>query len=207
MGPNINSPGNEKSPFIHPDGKTLYFASDGWMGLGGYDIFYSRLNDDGTWSTPVNLGYPINTPDDEVGFLVSTDGTHGYFASNKYNGKGGWDLYSFDLYKDAQPEKVLFLKGTVKSETEVESPRAKIELKNVETKGISEIPLDSNTGNYVAVAPFNTDYVMTVKRPGFVDETRYISRIDSTFKTPEETGYPDRTDRIAQIVPDQQRLF
>jgi outer membrane protein OmpA-like peptidoglycan-associated protein len=186
MGPNINSTGNEKSPFIHPDGKTLYFSSDGWMGLGGYDIFYSRLNDDGTWSKPVNIGYPINSPDDEVGFLVSTDGSQGYFASNKFNGKGGWDLYSFDLYKEAQPEKVLFLKGTVKSETEVETGRAKIELKNVETKKISEIPLDSNTGNYVAVAPFNSDYIMTVKKAGYVYETRYIARIDSTFKTPKQ---------------------
>jgi outer membrane protein OmpA-like peptidoglycan-associated protein/tetratricopeptide (TPR) repeat protein len=187
MGPNINSTGNEKSPFIHPDGKTLYFSSDGWMGLGGYDIFYSRLQDDGSWSKPVNLGYPINSPDDEVGFLVSTDGTSGYFASNKFNGKGGWDLYSFDLYKEARPEKVLFLKGTVKPEAENETMgRAKIELKNVETKTISEIPLDSNTGNYVAVAPFNTDYIMTVKKEGYVYETRYIARIDSTFKTPKQ---------------------
>lgn len=186
LGPNINTTGNEKSPFIHPDGKTLYFSSDGWMGMGGYDIFYSRLNEDGSWSKPVNLGYPINSPDDEVGFLVSTDGTHGYFASNKFNGKGGWDIYSFELYKEAQPEKVLFLKGTVKSETEPETGKAKIELKNVETKTISEIPLDSNTGNYVAVAPFNSDYIMTVKKPGYVYETRYISRIDSTFKTPRQ---------------------
>jgi outer membrane protein OmpA-like peptidoglycan-associated protein/tetratricopeptide (TPR) repeat protein len=186
LGPDINSTGNEKSPFIHPDGKTLYFSSDGWMGLGGYDIFYSRLSDDGSWSKPVNLGYPINSPDDEVGFLVSTDGTKGYFASNKFNGKGGWDLYSFDLYQDARPEKVLFLKGTVKSETESETGNAKIELKNVETKTISEIPLDSNTGNYVAVAPFNSDYIMTVKKAGYVYETRYISRIDSTFKTPKK---------------------
>lgn len=186
LGPNINTTGNEKSPFIHPDGKTLYFSSDGWMGLGGYDIFYSRLNNDGSWSKPVNLGYPINSPDDEVGFLVSTDGAHGYFASNKYNGKGGWDLYSFDLYKEAQPEKVLFLKGTVKSETEAETGKARMELKNVETKKISEIPLDTNTGNYVAVAPFNSDYIMTVKKAGYVYETRYISRIDSTFKTPKQ---------------------
>jgi len=87
MGPAINSKGNEKSPFIHPDGKTLYFSSDGWIGLGGYDIFYSRMNYNGIWSKPTNLGYPINSPDDEVGFFVSTDGTKGFFASNKYNGK------------------------------------------------------------------------------------------------------------------------
>ena len=180
LGPVINSKGNEKSPFIHPDGKTLYFSSDGWVGLGGYDIFYSRLNDNGTWSKPKNIGYPINSPDDEVGFFVSTDGSRGFFASNKYNGKGGWDLYTFNLYDDARPERILFLKGTVRDENTTEPVKARIELKNVDTKKISEIPLDTTTGNYVAVAPYNYDYVMTVKKEGFVYETKYISKVDST---------------------------
>jgi outer membrane protein OmpA-like peptidoglycan-associated protein/tetratricopeptide (TPR) repeat protein len=184
LGPSINSSGNEKSPFIHPDGKTLYFSSDGWLGLGGYDIFYSRLNDDGTWSTPVNIGYPINSPDDEVGFFVSTDGQKGYFASNKLKGVGGWDLYSFDLYEKAKPGKVLFVSGTVKAESETEMARTRIELKNMETKKISEIPLDSITGKYVAVAPFNNDYIMTVKREGYVYETRYIAKVDSIYRMP-----------------------
>ncbi len=184
LGPTINSRGNEKSPFIHPDGKTLYFSSDGWMGLGGYDIFYSRLKDDSTWSKPVNLGYPINSTEDEVSFFVSTDGTKGFFASNKFQGKGGWDLYSFDLYPEARPEKTMFLKGTIKSESEVEPVKAKILLKNVNTLKTSEIPMDSTTGNYVTVAPFNNDYIMTVKKEGYVYESRYISQHDSVYKTP-----------------------
>jgi outer membrane protein OmpA-like peptidoglycan-associated protein/tetratricopeptide (TPR) repeat protein len=184
IGPSINSSGNEKSPFIHPDGKTLYFSSDGWLGLGGYDIFYSRLNDDGTWSTPVNIGYPINSPDDEVGFFVSTDGRKGYFASNKLKGVGGWDLYSFDLYEKAKPGKVLFVSGTVTAETEFQMANTRIELKNMETKKISEIPLDSITGKYVAIAPFNNDYIMTVKKEGYVYETRYIAKIDSIYRMP-----------------------
>jgi len=184
LGPSINSTGNEKSPFIHPDGKTLYFSSDGWLGLGGYDIFYARLNDDGTWSKPVNIGYPINSPDDEVGFFVSTDGQKGYFASNKLKGMGGWDLYSFDLYEKAKPGKVLFVSGTVTAETETQMANTRIELKNMETKKISEIPLDSITGKYVAVAPFNNDYIMTVKKEGYVYETRYIAKVDSMYRMP-----------------------
>jgi len=180
MGPTINSKGNEKAPFIHPDGRTLYFSSDGWIGLGGYDIFYSRMNDNGSWSKPKNLGYPINSPDDEVGFFVSTDGSKGFFASNKYKGMGGWDLYSFNLYEDARPERILFLKGTVRYENTDEPIRARIELKNVETKIVSEIPMDTNTGNYVAVAPYNNDYVMTVKKADYVYETKYIARVDSS---------------------------
>ena len=184
LGPTINSKGNEKSPFIHPDGKTLYFSSDGWMGLGGYDIFYSRLKNDSTWSKPLNLGYPINSPEDEVGFFVSTNGAKGFFASNKFKGKGGWDLYSFDLYPEARPEKTMFLKGNIKSESEIEPIKAKILLKNVNTKQTSEIPMDTTTGNYVTVAPFNNDYIMTVKKEGYVYESRYISQHDSAYNTP-----------------------
>jgi outer membrane protein OmpA-like peptidoglycan-associated protein len=154
------------------------------MGLGGYDIFYTKLDEKGGWQKPVNIGYPINSPDDELGFFVSTDGTQGFFSSNKYNGKGGWDLYSFDLYDAIRPERVLFIKGNVKSESTLEPLKARIELQNLETKRTSEIPMDTLTGNYVAVAPFNSDYIMTVKKAEHVYESKYISRVDSVFKTP-----------------------
>jgi len=184
LGALINTAGNEKSPFIHPDGRTLYFSSDGLMGMGGYDVFFSRLDEKGVWTKPLNIGYPINSPDDEVGFFVSTDGTLGFFASNKFNGKGGWDLYSFSLYDKARPERVLFIKGNVRSESPAEPLKARIELKNVETKKISEIPMDTLTGDYVAIAPFTNDYVMTIKKADHVHESRYISRVDSIFRTP-----------------------
>ncbi len=184
MGPLINTRGNEKSPFIHPDGQTLYFSSDGLMGVGGYDIFFTKIHDDNTIDKPQNLGYPINSPEDEVGFFVSTDGTRGFFASNKFHGKGGWDLYAFDLYDAARPEKVLFIKGSVKDEQSAEPVKARIELRNLETKKISEIPLDTNTGKYVAVRPFKNDYVMTIKKEGYVYESKYIAKSDSEFRAP-----------------------
>jgi outer membrane protein OmpA-like peptidoglycan-associated protein/tetratricopeptide (TPR) repeat protein len=184
LGALINSTGNEKSPFLHPDEKTLYFSSDGWMGLGGYDIFYAKQDDHGIWTKPKNIGYPINSPDDEVGFFVSTDGMQGFFASNKFNGMGGWDLYSFELYDAARPDKVLLIKGNIKSEYSTEPIKAHIELKNLDTKKISNIPMDSITGNYVAVAPFSSDYIMTVKKEGHVYESKYIAKVDSMFKLP-----------------------
>ena len=109
------TPKNEKSPFIHSDSQTLYFASDGLPNLGGYDIFYSK-NDDDTkaWIEPVNIGYPINTTADEIGLFVSLNGKRAYFNSNKLKGVGGWDLYEFDLYESARPEKVALLKGVLK---------------------------------------------------------------------------------------------
>ncbi len=184
LGPVINSTGNEKSPFIHTDSQTLYFSSDGWMGLGGYDIFYSKLNEDDSWKIPKNIGYPINSQDDDVGFFVSTDGHYGYFASNKFEGFGGWDLYSFDLYEEARPEKVLFLKGIINDPERKGFKNTIVELKNIESKRIKEIPVDTLTGEYVTVVPFKNDYIMTVKKKGYVQESKYISKINPQFAKP-----------------------
>lgn len=193
MGKPVNSSGNEKSPFIHPDNHTLYFSSEGHMGMGGYDIFYSRLGEDGKWGKPKNIGYPINSIHDDVGFFVSTDGHYGYFASNKYQGVGGWDVFYFDLYPEARPEKVLLVKGELKIESQdqeedgsmIREPlNAKIELKNVNTRRITEIPVDSLTGEYAAVVLFKNDYIMTVKKEGFGYESRYIAQEDTTFREP-----------------------
>ena len=184
LGPVINSTGNEKSPFIHTDSQTLYFSSDGWMGLGGYDIFYAKLNENDSWTTPKNIGYPINSQDDDVGFFVSTDGHYGYFASNKFEGFGGWDLYSFDLYEEARPEKVLFLKGIINDPEHKGFKNTIVELKNIESKRIKEIPVDTLTGEYVTVVPFKNDYVMTVKKKGYVQESKYLSKINPQFAKP-----------------------
>jgi len=184
LGAPINTSGNEKSPFIHPDNHTFYFASDGQMGLGGYDIFYAKLTEDGKWGKARNIGFPINTAEDEVSFFVSTDGHYGYFASNKYQGAGGWDIFSFDLYPEARPEKVLFVKGELKDEEKKEPVQAKIELKNAKTKKVTEIPVDSITGEYAAVVLFRNDYIMTVKKEGYGYESKYIADVDSTSSEP-----------------------
>ncbi|MCX6273534.1 MAG: OmpA family protein [Bacteroidetes bacterium] len=184
LGAPINTPGNEKSPFIHPDNRTLYFSSDGHTGMGGYDIFFSRLGEDGKWGKPKNIGYPINSTSDDVGFTVSTDGHYGYFASNKLKGIGGWDIFSFDLYPEARPEQVLLVKGEVKNETTRDPVKAKIELKNVSTRKVTEIPVDSITGEYAAVVLFKNDYIMTVKKEGFGFESKYIAKEDTAFIQP-----------------------
>jgi hypothetical protein len=92
LGPKINTSGNEKSPFFHSDGQTLYFSSSGHLGYGGYDIYLSKLSSDTGWAVPKNIGYPINSEKDDLGFFVSTDGKYGYFASDKLKGNGGWDV-------------------------------------------------------------------------------------------------------------------
>ena len=184
MGEPINTEGNEKSPFIHTDSQTLYFSSDGHKGLGDYDIFYSRKNEENKWKFPINIGYPINSFDDDLGFFASTDGQNGYYASNRFDENNSWNLYSFPLYKKAQPQKILFIKGKVEIENDNEFNDARIQLKNVHTRSITEIPIDKNTGKYVAAVLFKDDQVLTIKKEGYVYSSRYLSIKDSTLLQP-----------------------
>lgn len=178
----FNTNGNDKSPFIHPDGKTIYFSSDSLQGMGGFDIYMCKRRPDNSWGDPVNLGYPINTEGDEVGFFVSTDGTRGYYASNKLSGSGGYDIYSFEMPSDKRPEKVLLVKGQLKNDNEDIPLAAKIELRNLATSELADIDYDSLTGKYASVVLFDADYIMTVKQEGYAYNSQYFSSEDTTLK-------------------------
>lgn len=100
LGSVINTPGTEMAPFLHLDGKTLYFSSNTHVGMGGFDLFVSRRNEEGEWSEPVNLGYPINTPGDEINFIVAADGHTALISSFREEGLGGYDIYTFQLEEE-----------------------------------------------------------------------------------------------------------
>lgn len=189
LGKTINTKGHEKSPFIHSDSETLYFTSGdaeqsmdgepalGHKGIGGFDIFYTRKDENGNWMKPTNIGYPINSEKDEVSFFVSTNAKTAYFSSNELDvGIGGWDLYSFDLYKEARPEAMTILKGNTTTDDEKLSRKSKIELKNVKTKEVTEVPVDSVSGQFVAVVESNQDYIMTVKGEDAAFNSTYIPK-------------------------------
>jgi outer membrane protein OmpA-like peptidoglycan-associated protein len=159
------------------------------MGLGGYDIFLSKIQSTGKWSTPKNIGYPINTQADEISFFVSTDGKLGYFSSNKLNGVGGWDLFSFELYPEARPEKVLFVTGDVKDKNNNEPVRAKVELINAVTKQITEIPVDTVTGKYAIAVVFKNDYIMTVQKDGYAYDSKYFAQKDTAIEKPIKVNF------------------
>ena len=154
------------------------------MGYGGYDIYLSKLSSDTGWAVPKNIGYPINSEKDDLGFFVSTDGKYGYFASDKLKGNGGWDVYSFELYKEARPERVLFVSGALKDENNNIIADAKVEIKNARTKEVTEVVVDSATGKYVAVVAFNDDHIITVKQPGKAFTSQYFSKSDTSIGKP-----------------------
>ncbi len=203
----INTAGNEKTPFLHPDSKTLYFSSDGLPGMGGYDIFYSRQDSNGEWGTPVNIGYPINTEADEVGFFVSTDGQKGYFASNSIAGSGGYDIYSFDLHLKARPEKVLFIKGDLRDENNDPPTNAKIELKNTTTKQVFDVEYDTITGRYTSVVTFDNDFILTVKKQGYAFNSEYFSKEDTTLREPKKVNLDLRKNEIGKAYTLNNILF
>lgn len=167
----INTNRDEKTPFLHGDNKTLYYSSNGFTGLGGQDIYVSRLSDEGKWSKPVNLGYPINSEADDVGLFVSTLGNKAYFATNRIS--DNWDIFEFDLYEEVRPNKVILVKGGI--ENFEKGDDSKIELKNIKTKQIETININEETGKYAAIiSNMEDDYLLTVKQKGYAYETKYI---------------------------------
>lgn len=180
LGAPVNTKGNEETPFIHPDGRTLYFTTDGHIGMGGKDIFYTRMADDGTWSLPINLGYPINTANDELGLIVGASGTTAYYASDRDGGQGNLDLYSFELYADARPTPVTYLKGTVADIVSNFPLEATFELIDIKTnKVVATASSDRVNGSFLVCLPKNRKYALNVSRKSYLFYSDHFS-IDST---------------------------
>lgn len=193
LGPKINTKGDEKTPFIHSDSETLYFSSTGHYGFGGYDIFYVRKNDKGEWEEPENIGSPINGATDDTGFFVSSDTKTGYFFSfdeGKVSGKGigRYDMYSFELYPEARPQNVAFIKGSVKDDKGNAVAGAVVELKNTVTKQKTYAVVDSLTGEYTAAVNLKKkdDILITVKKDSIAFNSKIISTKEITYTSPKK---------------------
>lgn len=168
VGPEINTSFNEKAPFMHSDSRTLYFASDRQPGGGGFDIWYTRQNDDGTWTTPKNLGAPVNSREDEHGLIVSSDGEEAFFSSRRPGGIRGLDIYSFILPEEARPEKVVILKGKMTDSSGEVPDNASVKLKYVQSKEINEVEVNRDDGVYATVVNVSRgeDVVVSVEGEG-----------------------------------------
>jgi outer membrane protein OmpA-like peptidoglycan-associated protein/tetratricopeptide (TPR) repeat protein len=149
LGAGINTPGDDQCPFIHADNQSLYFTSNGWPGYGGNDLFYVRKGYGGTWSRPMNLGYPINTIDDEGTLFVAADGQTAYYASDRSDSRGSHDIYSFELREDIRPYKTLWVKGMVADKKTGKGLSSSVELIDLAGKQtITKVQTDQ-TGNFL----------------------------------------------------------
>lgn len=190
VGPPINTPFDEKSPFMHSDSYTLYFSSNGHIGVGGMDIFYAKMDEQtGTFNKPINLGVPINTEADEHGFIVSRDGDKGYFGSSDGD-NSDLNIFSFDLYEEARPEKVVFVEGSILNNKGEVPEDAKVLLKNTRNNKEVEGVIDQNTGEYVAVMAVKDkeDIMLTAKKKGYAFSSQLITSNEVVVGKPIKTN-------------------
>lgn len=173
----INTPGKDKSPFLHQDSETLYFVStcsDTRKGAGGLDIFYIR-REKGVWSKPKNIGIPINTPEDELGIFVSTNGELAYYSSRQ---GGNWNIYAFELYEEARPSAVTIMKGQLNDENGQPIKGASIEIAYAGSDEKSTIKVSGDDGKYAVVVknPTKQDVMVTVKKEGHAFDSKLITK-------------------------------
>lgn len=196
LGNPINTTKSERSPFIHPDGESLYFASDGHLGMGGFDIFLSRKQADQTWSEPINIGYPINTHNDESYFIVGASGKTAIFASDQLNGFGKFDLYSFELPVEVRPRPVSYIKGTIADKTNLKKLHAEFELFDVKT-GLLVVKSfsDEVDGSFLLSLPTASVYALNVSKKGYLFYSRNFELADSIT-----IGEPKQLDILLQPI-------
>ena len=185
MGDSINTPQDETCPFIHYDDQTLYFASNGHIGMGGFDIFYSRRINDTTWTMPTNIGYPINTSGEEMNLIVGAGGKMAIFSSDKLEGYGGQDLYSFELYQEAQPIATTYMKGTVFDEKSKQPLAADFRIIDLENENeVVSATADPVTGSFLISLPVNKNYALNVSMDGYLFHSENIELLSGTPEEP-----------------------
>jgi outer membrane protein OmpA-like peptidoglycan-associated protein len=168
LGDSINTPQEEQSPFIHPDNQTFYFVSQGWPGMGLMDLYISRKKPDNSWTKAQNLGYPINTFNDEFGLIVNAHGDKAYFATNRDQGKGR-DIFQFELYPAVRPVLVTYLKGRIIDAITKKPVEANFELIDLATsKLVNQAKSESFSGEFLVCIPTYRDYALNVSKEGYL---------------------------------------
>jgi outer membrane protein OmpA-like peptidoglycan-associated protein/tetratricopeptide (TPR) repeat protein len=165
---NVNTPEKEESVFIHPDNQTLYFSSEGHPGMGGLDIFLSRRQADGSWGPAINLGYPINTFNEENSLLVYPNGKLAFIASNRREGYGGLDIYQFELPEDVRPQKITYVKGRVHNAKTGEPLEASFEMINPESQAVVTRSSSQKNGQFLVTLTEFNNYLVNVSKEGYL---------------------------------------
>lgn len=182
LGAPVNTKFNEDAPFIHPNQKTLYFTSDGHNSMGGRDIFVSTQREK-TWSSPENMGYPVNTTANDNYFTMLADGKRAFFSSDRKGGQGGQDIYSMDMPPESANIPLTMLKGKIlNAETGKPMPTKLYLIDNKTDKKLDFIyNPDPVTGNYLVILPAASDYDIVIESEGFLPYTLNVSIPNQTY--------------------------
>ncbi len=175
LGGSINTDGDEQTPFIHPDGETLYFSSNGHIGMGDADLYVVRKDENGDWGKPENLGYPINDEGNQNGLIVTPSGERAYYSA--LTDSAGLDIFYFDLPKPAKPKVfVTYVKGTVKDAETEEWLNANIELIDLETgETLYETSSDPMDGSFLVTLPAGKNYMYNVSKHDYLFHSENFS--------------------------------
>jgi outer membrane protein OmpA-like peptidoglycan-associated protein len=196
MGSTINTAFDEDAPFIHPDGVTLFFSSNGHKTMGGFDVFYSTLSpESGKWLAPVNVGYPINSPDDDIFYVVSADKTKAYYSSFKEGGLGEKDNYVI-TFLEAQKAQLALLKGLVKDDQGLVAKNVIITVTDNESGKIMGVYRpNKKTGQYLFVLPSGKNYNIAYEAEGFLfySENREIAKQTNFYAEQKDIQLPPVT--------------
>ncbi len=169
LGPDINTSKDEQFPFIHSDGVTLYFSSEGHPGMGGSDLYISHLKPDNSWEEPKNLGYPINTSGEDWNMIVGRDGETAYYSSNSIpGGSGGMDIYTFKLPKEIQAQKVSYARGTIRDAKTKKPLGAGVTLSPLDNSTPTFTYAPDGTGVFIVALVANMRYALTIDKPGYL---------------------------------------
>ena len=197
LGEDINTPYSEQSPFIHPDGKTLYFMSNGHPGFGSHDLFYARKQEDGQWSVPTNLGFPINTAAAEGALVISLDGQTAYFSTDraspsadgvspfdKPESKGNSDIYAFNLYEEARPLPLTYVQAKVYDADTKKPLEANVEFVELEASEIHASSLTDRDGEFLICLPLGKNYSLNVSKEKYLFHSENFALISRSSNKP-----------------------
>ena len=182
LGPKVITKYNEDAPFIHPDQWTLFFTSDGHKTIGGRDIFVTRLFNE-EWTTPENMGYPINTTADDNYFTLTADGRKGYFSSGRKGGSGGQDIYTILMPEEEANIPLTMVKGRILDAETMKALPTKIYMIDVESGKKLDFVYqpDPETGDYLIILPPSKNYDMIIESEGFLPYTLNINVPGQTY--------------------------
>ncbi|MGZ5302802.1 MAG: OmpA family protein [Bacteroidia bacterium] len=186
LGPLVNTKDDDQSPFIHADNQTMYFCSRGHLGMGRNDIFVARKNSAGNWDSVQNIGYPINTVQDEPGLIVDRQGEYAYISSSNKNSIGGLDLFFFKLPKAVQPKPVTYLKGKVYDAYTKKTLVSAFELVDLENGNTTNKSGTGKDGQFLVTLPGGKNYMLNVSAKGYLFHSQNLPLKDYNKTAPYE---------------------
>lgn len=197
----INSSGKEASPFIHVDGQTLYFCSSGHVGMGGLDLFVSRKGKNGRWSEPKNLGYPINSFGEEMGFVIASDGKTAYFSSDMPGGHGLLDIYQVELPEAFRAIPSAWVKGVVRDQQSGRVlAQADLVFTDVHSGEVIHRSRSGPDGSFFAVLPAYSDYGLNTNKTGYLFHSAHFGLSDQSWERAFELEVPLKSLRTGSHI-------